>query len=155
MSDDVRSSEYFSDEYSVFRNDRKLHLTGHSTGGGALLAIKGDISVELIDTTHLEDSLPAIDIVGCKCILKGFFCLHIYVIYIPPNFSTADFEIFLDILEQIIDENNNLLILGDFNISYFNNEQIHDTKSQLMHNFISFLDAEQLNDIVNVKMAVY
>lgn len=150
LSEDISNSEYFLDTYVIYRCDRRFNEVGLSRGGGALVAIKNNLSSTEIDLSLIMNTLPAIDIVGCKCFVKNHFILNIFVIYIPPNFSVANFELFLDLFEQILDTTKKLLILGDFNLTLFNVENTHDIKSQLMRNFIQFTGVTQYNDVVNV-----
>lgn len=149
LSDDVSSAEYFPTAYTVLRCDRNFAETGLSKGGGALLAVKSEFFSEPVNLSYILDNLPLVDIVGCKCLINNFFILFIYVIYIPPSISVEHFELFLNLLEQIISTNGNILILGDFNIPSFNNN-IFDTKRQLMHAFLEFTNTTQFNNIVNI-----
>lgn len=103
LSEDIVSSEYFPSDYVVFRSDRRCDLTGHSIGGGVLVAIRDIYTVENLDMSHVKDSLPNVDIVGCKCMISSF-CLYIYVIYVPPDVLIADFEMLLDSLELMVNK---------------------------------------------------
>ena len=120
-----------------------------SKGGGTLLAIKSEFFVEPIDLSHILDILPSVDIVGCKCLFNNFFTILVYVVYIPPNISVENFESFLNIFEQNISNKDNVLILGDFNITNFNSNII-DTKCQLMQSFLEFVNMKQFNNVENV-----
>lgn len=149
LSDDISNTEYFPNTYTVIRCDRDFAGTGLSKGGGALLAIRSEFFVESIDFSHILDHLPLVDIVGCKCLISNFFILFVYVIYIPPNISVENFELFLNIFEQNISTNNNVLILGDFNVTNFNNS-IFDLKRQLMYSFLEFVNMTQFNNVENI-----
>lgn len=149
LADDVSSTEYFSNIYTVIRCDHNFTQTGLSKGGGTLLAVKSEFFVEPIDLSYILDILPSVDIVGCKCLFNNFFTLFVYVVYIPPNISVENLEVFLNIFEQNISNNSNILILGDFNITNFNNN-IFDTKRQLMQLFLEFVNVKQFNNVENI-----
>lgn len=150
LSADISSTEYFPNSYVIYRCDRKFTEVGLSRGGGVLLAVKDNISTTEINLTYLTSILPSIDVVGCKCTLKDYFILTVLLIYIPPNFSVANFQLFLELVEQLLVSTDKLLILGDFNLTFFNVENIHDIKTQLMINFIQFMGVTQLNNVTNV-----
>ena len=80
--------------------------------------------------------------------------INLSVIYRPPNSSVPVFAIdFLDLLENSINENGRLLILGDFNIP-INNPDSPDTNifqdvldSLGLHNHITFPTHRQQNTL--------
>jgi hypothetical protein len=48
LKDDVLSTELFSSDYIVFRNDRNFSITFQSRGGGVTLAVRSTLSVKLM-----------------------------------------------------------------------------------------------------------
>lgn len=143
--------ELFSDSYTIHRCDRNLSATGGTTGGGALVATKNNFLSSKLDLSMLHNLVPTIDIVGCKCVFKSLI-LYILVVYIPPNTSLDMYEILFDSLEQLdCFHNDNVLFLGDFNITQYNNVNfINDRKTQLINNFSLYCEIEQHNRITNV-----
>lgn len=150
LSPDINSSEYFPMSFNVLRSDRRFHEVQLSKGGGALLAVDSNLNIDPVDMSYITNTLVNIDIVGCKCFLNNYYILYIYVTYIPPSISVNELELFLELLGQSVNNHRNVLIMGDFNITHFNNNDIIDTKCQLINDFINFVSLNQVNNVVNV-----
>nr|CAI5849869.1 unnamed protein product [Callosobruchus analis] len=146
---DVLSSELFPPEFSVVRSDRDLAKTNTKSGGGVLLAYRCEnFSIVSIDLKMFSDALPLIDIIGAKC--KTHFCtLYVYVIYVPPQVSLSDFELFLDLFGQILVHQSNVLIMGDFNITNYVSGDISDRHYSIFNNFVQFTNLVQSNNTSN------
>lgn len=148
LSNDIGNRELFPENYAVVRCDRRYDLMCVSRGGGALLALKSDLTFDIIDMSPILNSIHNIDIVGCKCMLTNFSSIHIFVIYIPPNVAVNEFEYFLDLFSQIVCTLKNIVIMGDFNVPLYNSNS-PDNRAQLMQGFCTFLDLPQCNNITN------
>lgn len=149
LSSEVLSTEYFPNEYVVFRSDRNFNLVNKTCGGGVLLAFKSCFDVSLVDVSIASNALPIVDIIGCK-ISYNKTVMYIFNIYIPPSLSSADFEYFFDLLERVIADKCNVLVVGDFNVPNFTNINLNDAKSNIVNHFIAFSNFKQFNNILNV-----
>lgn len=149
LSDGVSSSELFPDGYTVFRQDRDFLRTGYSTGGGVLIAFKNCWNVVRLSLDTFAAMSAFIDIIGCKLTLRSKV-LYIYVLYIPPDLSVTDYENFFEIFEQIVLHNDNIIVVGDFNIANFNNLTVRDSKSHLINSFIQLGNLQQVNHVRNI-----
>lgn len=89
-----------------------------------------------------------IDIVGCKWVLTH--SVHfIYVIYIPPQVNAHILDAFLQEFEQFIITQDNVIILGDFNVAQFVNGDLQDSKTQAVVGFMNILNLKQVNNALN------
>ena len=64
---------------TVMRNDRKFSSVGRSTGGGVLFATLNNYNFQQIDTTHISNLVPLVDIIMCKYVTNAatvFFTYH-------------------------------------------------------------------------------
>lgn len=149
LTSNISSDELFPVSYSVFRSDRKFEITGHQRGGGALLAVRSDYKVTKLNLEPVS-VVPDIDVVGCKVTIPNSTLL-VFVIYIPPQTTIRDYELFFDTFERLplFENNYKLLICGDFNIPSFNSDP-NDNKAKLINNFLQYLDLRQFNSITNV-----
>lgn len=149
LSVDVNDAEVFPSCYSVFRADRNFAATGLSRGGGVLLAVENSIKSSVIDVNIMKTSFPSIDILGCKVYLTNVSLL-MFVLYVPPSISLAEFESFFETFESLncFSTDCKILIFGDFNIPLYNID-LNDSKSKALNNFINFINVSQQNQIVN------
>lgn len=71
--------------------------------------------------------------------------------YIPATISAQYFEIFFDLLSDILQEyNSKIIVIGDFNITQFKNLNASDNKVQLVTNFTYFHNITQINTVLKV-----
>lgn len=148
LSNDIRDGELFPNTFIVHRDDRHLQALGVSRGGGVLLAVRDFFTSIRIDLSSVSDAVPIIDIVGVKLMLDGGRSLFIFVVYIPPRVSVADFERFFDLLNGTGLLVHEFVILGDFNTPGFH-DNITDSFTTTLHNFVDFHDLRQCNNISN------
>lgn len=149
IQDGVLSSELFSHQYNVIRSDRKLNLTGYESGGGVLLACKNNIRLEKLDLSSFDENFPVIDILGSKCLIDHVL-MYIFVVYIPPSISIPLFESFCEAFSQfncLLEEN--VIVLGDFNVPKFIDDNTNDSKKQTIQNFATLLNFKQYNSVTN------
>lgn len=118
LSAHVSNAELFPSAYTVFRSDRKFSQLGLSRGGGALLAVRDGYEALPLDLSgSLFVNLPSVDIVGAKVALQGK-TLTLVCVYVPPNFTVAQYNSFFDALSSVQDIfGSYVLLLGDFNLS--------------------------------------
>lgn len=146
LDSSICSSELIPKEYHVFRADRDFDATGRVRGGGVLLAVHEKIKVSCFELSRPKFA-TLIDVVACKISCQTH-CLHIVVIYVPPDLTAIDFEYFVECLENYVLHFDKCLLIGDFNVPCFLGS-IHDLKSQLVHNMASFFNLTQHNTIRN------
>nr|CAI5856671.1 unnamed protein product [Callosobruchus analis] len=96
----------------------------------------------------LNELVPLIDVLGCKCKLDNIN-YHIYVLYIPPKVTQSELEIFLDNFEQLLVNEENVSVLGDFNIPNYVNNNNSDPKTFTFNSFLDFVGLQQHNSVLN------
>lgn len=152
LDSSVTDTELFCDRFSVFRTDRNFDLIRLTRGGGVLIAINNNLRVFPLD---IRSSVPNVDVVGIR-VAQDKVSLYVIVLYIPPALTHSDYEsIFEDLLKvDSITENDELIVLGDFNITdyvgYFRNRDAPSPVIVLLSNFSEFFKLYQYNDILNV-----
>nr|CAH7725551.1 unnamed protein product [Callosobruchus chinensis] len=76
--------------------------------------------------------------------------IYFIVLYIPPSVASYDFDLFFETLEQWdFLFGKKVVFLGDFNITNFFTDDIGDSKSRTLINFLSFFNFNQCNSILN------
>ncbi|KAJ8944299.1 hypothetical protein NQ318_021228 [Aromia moschata] len=80
LSSDILSCEYFGNNYSVFRGDRKFNAVEMSRGGGVLIAYANNLNVTKLDLTIINNTVPTIDIMGCKAQFTNSF-VYLFSLY--------------------------------------------------------------------------
>ena len=124
-------------------------MTQRKTGGGVLLAIKNIIQCSIIDTPFLTNNFPDIDLLICKCTLN-YKSFYILLLYIPPSVSLELLTAFLESLElATFLHDKHLLVLDDFNIPNFADQNFNDRALFTVNHFINFYGSQQLNNIPN------
>lgn len=149
LNSSVHNSELFTADYNVFRADRDYANTNYNRGGGVLLAVDINLCASLVDLSQSNLQLiSTIDILGVKLTLH---CrtIYIFVIYVPPGTKADDYENLFEIISSInILHNNDILIVGDFNIPSYYSSIINDqtnTQVAALNNFMNFLNLSQYN----------
>lgn len=107
------NSEILDSNWIIYRKDRDYNATKTSRGGGVLIAVHTSISSEAVDV----DTTSSTEIVFAKL---SFFSKVIFLcsLYIPPSsVDDAYHNIFNAVLQvsEMQNENDNILIFGDFN----------------------------------------
>lgn len=105
--------------------------------------------MSIIDLSAFK-SVPLANIVGCK-ISHHHLILHVVVIYLPPDISTNEFQLFFEILERYILNLENIIIIGDFNVPNYQSivNFKSDSKSATINSFVSYTNLTQINKIFN------
>lgn len=132
------SSEYFDTRYDVFRCDRNETITGHSVGGGVLVAVRRELCAsaradlcapppadELFITIPLHVPAPAASTVpapphSTTPIFPNGPCLRVICTYIPH--SSEHKQLLGDFYDRLGElqcsrPNDTYLVLGDFNVT--------------------------------------
>lgn len=102
------NSEFFPEDiFQIFRRDRT-----HKGGGGVLIAVRASLNCEQVFFRNHDQ-------IECECIkIKSpTSFIYVYVGYIPPN---SDVSVYRDHNEAInsidLNENDKMLVLGDYNL---------------------------------------
>jgi hypothetical protein len=153
LSDCVYSSELVDhDLFSLFRCDRNFATLGLSRGGGVLLLARNTLSVEMVDVSAIRKSVPSLDVVCCKVMLKSLTNIHVFVLYFHPFLTTSDFLPALECLDLIFSSfSSKVLLVGDFNAPGFGciGGGVSDSKWSAVTNFLSILNLSQRNVVYN------
>ena len=116
-----------------------------------MLALNKDISSERLDLSNITNSVPNIDLLGCKLVLN-YFVAYLFIVYIPPSTSitNAEVETFFELLSSVeLILHKNVIFLGDFNIPSFSSPlPIGSRHNNLLH-LSEFLHLKQYNTIPN------
>lgn len=146
LHSNISSSEYFPNNYIVYRSDRDFDKSNKSRGGGVLIAVENAFITTKMNL-NIFDTTPTIDIVGCK-LTNGSMNLYILNIYIPPDVTIYDFRLFFEILENLVINIDNIIVTGDFNVPNFGSNTT-DCKHESILNFVYFTGSIQANNIRN------
>lgn len=146
---EINDSEIFPDFYNVYRADRNFECVDAVRGGGVLLAVDNKIKSQLVPLPNLRSIVQLIDFVCCKLTFDGSV-VFVFTIYIPPSIPRDDVELFFDsFLSNNLIYGKSLVVLGDFNVPLFVNNDLTDSKSNILKNFMSILNLTQHNNVLN------
>lgn len=114
----VFSSELFSDNYIVYRNDRSILNSTKGHGGGVLIAVKSIYRSEVIVLPNSE----RVEIVCVKVFIRSIV-LYVCCIYIPSNSDKVKYDLYNEFINQFLNfisfsASDIVLILGDFNFPH-------------------------------------
>ena len=110
LDNSISDSEMLPTDYLVFRRDRK---SNGRHGGGVLIAVRNHIKAIPRESLQSESEFIFIDI-----LLSNNRKITFGVFYRPPNNDTKPLEDLQTALQEIA-LRNDLLIVGDFNLSAF------------------------------------
>jgi hypothetical protein len=119
---------------------------GHT--GGVLLALRLNfVCTEILGV--LDDILirHKVDCVGVKVQIPNV-SINILVVYIPPATRVFGYSHFFEKLELCHIFDANFILAGDFNVPLLDNQI--GPLSNCINNFMSFVEAIQINDVLNV-----
>lgn len=155
LNSDFYDEEFFNPyNFVVFRKDRDALRTGHSRGGGVLIAVKKSLfcrSIALSNNDTLIDQL-------CVAIKAVTGELYICVSYIPPgscdSLYAAHSSNILNLAEGFKD-GEKLCLLGDFNLNEIVWSEIPNSKLFLPSNLnksleINFIDSTFSIDLIQI-----
>lgn len=113
------------------------------------MAYRKEYIIDHLNLDHTVNLVPFIDILGCRCTLRNI-SVYIFVIYIAPRVTSEELEIFFEYFEQSIIHKENVIIMGDFNVTNFVNRDLADPKYRTLDSFINFSNLNQQNTIRNI-----
>lgn len=119
LNEDIDSSAYFDDSYTVYRHDKNYNTDSlqRKRGGGCLIAIKAKISS--IQLKNWEDEIP-LENVWVAVNLRGTKNrLLINVCYIEPSRPFSFYETYYTHVENKLcaqEPQSEYIIMGDFNL---------------------------------------
>ena len=105
LSDAIGDGVLGLDDYRIYRADRN---SGSDPHGGVLLAIKPNLSPELVTTDGNKEVLMVSTVMGGKNI-KVIIC------YRTPSMTNVENEEFLSFLANILEHENHCIMIGDYN----------------------------------------
>jgi hypothetical protein len=160
LGESVRSEEIFDDRYVVYRRDRSTSsFCNRSSGGGVLIAHKKTIGVAPHPewNSEMEDIWVTVRIGGPKA-----STVNLGVVYVPPDASIEAFNGYMDncrLISLRMNENEDLIILGDFNVPNIDWQASSDGSLGVLHaegsraavfsEGLSFLGLKQYNSVRN------
>lgn len=153
LSADIANQELFSDNFSVWRKDRNFQAIGLSRGGGVLLAIRKCFRMSVLDLTVLTNVVVSVDVVGVLADFGNLRKTLILVLYIPPNTSYQDFELFFDLISNYLTSFNNTVIMfiGDFNVPLFG-KVTKNNYTVCLDGLSNVFNLRQFNTIGNIRL---
>ena len=122
--------KHFLSDYKIVRKDRNF-----KRGGGLLILIKNNIKFEILNI----DNCGFIEVLFVKLINKN---ITVGCCYRPPNSLISDLDIFEECLTNLILNQNELIILGDFNINL-------QQKSSLQNKYINIIENLNMSQIID------
>ena len=113
--------------YNLLRRDRNRH------GGGVLFYLKDnitysewpDLNINNVECLYIEVTVPK---------LKPFI---VCTMYRPPSANVTYFEDMVNSIENVIDSNDNLILLGDLNYDYCIDETLCNNPIQYIQQLFS------------------
>lgn len=155
----ISNSEFIDERYTVYRRDRMCSESSKKDGGGVLIAVSNCIpSSRLIRLeSKAEDLWVAVNLKVSNTVTKVLIC----VVYMPPPVTLEHLNSFLEHVTDVIDNTDQVIILGDFNLSFINWSRDSNTGSCIASNynsplglaltdFLSLNNISQTNDITNI-----
>lgn len=149
LSEDICSSEFIPDNYTVLRCDRDFAVAGRSRGGGVLIAVKTDFICErLVLANDYKLTFPTLDLLACK-VQMGSIVIIFVVLYIPNTPSCNELLVVLGLLEEICLGHEHVFVCGDFNIPTYVRMSPSDPLFNSLSNFLDFAGIRQCNFVKN------
>ena len=160
----VADGEVLCSDYSVFRRDRNLLVTGKSDGGGALIGVRDSLRCIGRSEWHSDAEDVWVTVFPGN---PGSPRLHICCVYIPPADKVA-INCFCTKLVDImssVPSCDNVIVFGDFNLPHLSWSvsagepslvagPAIDAVSTEFVDVLSFAGLNQFNGIVNVNNRV-
>ena len=136
LTDSLFDNEILPTNYTIFRKDCS------SCGGGVLIAVNNRISCTQVTS---PDGLEAI---GIQLNLSNL--ITVWVIYIPPRFTTAsDYNNLFDFLRDFQDVHDSLILMGDFNFPDINLDTL-SCHCYTSNQFCDLIFQTGLHQLINV-----
>lgn len=154
LNSNILSSELFDDRYEVYRRDRETTgFQNNKDGGGVLIAINKNINSARVERwqSNCEDLWVTLDISTSHRSRQVALC----AVYLPPPVCLATLDHFVDSCNKVLDSTDiPCYIIGDFNLSKLNWDEIaitNDSLTKTCHNLLDFVNVNQLSQNNHVK----
>lgn len=109
---EIHDSQYFANDYTVFRRDRDYSATGQRFGGGVLIAVSSKLK-----SCRRQDLETCDECVWLEILLRDRSKYLIGNYYFPPKFECSTFISHFDTLTSLINFSEyKVQIFGDFNL---------------------------------------
>ncbi|XP_055604065.1 uncharacterized protein LOC129752302 [Uranotaenia lowii] len=162
LNDCTLSGQIFGPDYSVFCCDRSARNSKKSSGGGVLIAVKSNLSAQLID----DNSWCDLELVWTRIDL-GDQKLYVCVLYLPPDRSrdvalAESFSRGISKVSSSCAPEDDILVIGDFNmpgLKWCSNHgsflypdparSTFSTPSNIILDSLSTATLRQINSVVN------
>lgn len=158
LNSNFLNAELGMQNYTIYRKDRNVALTGRERNGGVLIAVLNEYksrSVQL-SSNESEELWVAVEIGSVK---KLFCC-----VYIPPASGANTYSIHCDAVEKAADEfcDYSLCIVGDYNLPkiLWTNDLLgsqavgYTPAAEPVIETFPYLNLRQINDIQNVNNVI-
>ncbi|CAH0716391.1 unnamed protein product, partial [Brenthis ino] len=136
LNSTISSNEIFDSRYVVYRKDRACSENSKKDGGGVLIAVSRDISSYRM--THWESDDEniwiVVDVTGNRSIKKIGLC----VVYMSPPVKIEKLVKYLETVDIVTNQVDDVVIVGDFNMSFINWNSSDSCNLQRLHS--SFID---------------
>lgn len=154
LHNDIGNLELFSDDYAVYRMDRRYSELNCARGGGVLIAARRTHQCSNVSC----ETIAAYDAIWICINFSGSRVL-ICCVYFPPHSRVNAYQHFCDVCEELRNryDGASFLIYGDFNMPSI--EWIYEDEtlvpretnatSDPLLTSMSFLELHQMNDIRN------
>lgn len=116
----VDDSELSVDGYTFYRRDRG------SRGGGVALYVANDLTHELCTTINDHVNIEAMWV---KVNVPYHKPIFVCTVYRPPSADDVYFENMLQTFENVISDDNDVVIVGDFNFDYVIDETLANNQA--------------------------
>lgn len=108
-----QSTEYFNNDFNVYRRDRTVHTRSNEFGGGVLIAIRSSLNSDQVLIPEADMNIEFI----CTKIKLKHKNIFIYGMYIKPNSTLETYEAHLHAIGKInANPEDDVFIFGDFNL---------------------------------------
>lgn len=154
MDSSVNDPEFLDASYTVYRTDRNANNSTKARGGGVLLAVKNSLKANLLSIGD-----PSIEEVWVS-ITIGDLVYCVGCVYVPPLMDTSCYELHLKSVSSACDRFENVLLVGDYNLSQITWSpgedylgllpgNVRSAKEILLCDTFAFLGLSQFNYILN------
>lgn len=159
LNSHIMNNELFDSRYTVYRRDRQCHANTKKDGGGVLLAVSRKIPscrIHSWESKNNEDLWVTVK-VEHNNIVKN---LAVCVVYLPPV-KAESLSYHLNSISYVTDKVDDVLILGDFNLGFFewsnadNNTHLipknfNNALGEMFVDFITSNNLYQFNSVYNI-----
>lgn len=157
LNSSIYNSEFIDDRYIVYRRDRDSSSNTKRDGGGVLIAVSRDIESVRVQNweSECEDLWVKLTLNSANSPRHIFVC----AIYLPPPVKVDALTTFLNnVNDNALNGDNDVVILGDFNLNFISWEDKHNESytipinynSNLGYTFVDFISYNNLYQYNNI-----